>query len=145
MASLSRRINMISRCGASYRSKCSSAQLPGIYHSYVFAVSEHPGWSQDRLARHMCINKSNVTRHLAFLEENGYIRRTVSEEDKREMLVYPTDKMLGIRPEVEQITREWNAKITEDVSKEEFEQFMLVLEKMSRKAYKLTYGEEASV
>lgn len=142
MVSLSHRINLISRCSAMYRAKCSSAQLPGIYHSYVLAICAHPGWSQDRLARHCCLNKSSVTRHLTYLEENGYIRRAVGETDKREMLVYPTEKMLNIQPEVMRITKEWNAKITEGISEEDFSRFMDILGTMYNSAYKITHGEE---
>lgn len=142
MALLSRNINTIGRCGAQYRARYSSENLPGIYHSYVFAVCNNPGWSQDRLAKHLCISKSNVTRHMTYLEENGYIRREVSDKDKREMLIYPTQKMKDILPEAARITREWNAAITEGISEEEMRQFMRVLEKMANKASEIIHGTE---
>lgn len=134
MASLLRMINNISRCGSTFRAAHSSKNLPGIYHSYAFAVCKNPGWSQDRLAKHLCINKSSVARHLAFLEDNGYIERRTCERDKRETLVFPTQKMLDILPEITAITREWNARLTEGISEDELKVFTDVLAKLSDKA-----------
>ena len=142
MAALTRKINIISRCYSSYRAKNSASNLPGIYHSYVFAVCKNPGWSQDRLARHLCLNKSNVTRHLAYLEDNGYIERRVSEKDKREMLVFPTEKMKAVLPEITEITKDWNEKMTEGISEEEYRLFMEILEKMTNNSLRIIYGTE---
>ena len=50
------------------------------------------GISQEKLAKMIYINKSNVTRNLAVLEKNGYIERRPAENDKRVMLVFPTQK-----------------------------------------------------
>ena len=72
MATIMRKMNVISRCEGIYRTQQSKDNLPGIYHSYVFAITGNPGLSQDKLAKHMCINKSSVTRHLACLEKEGY-------------------------------------------------------------------------
>ena len=112
-------MNIISRCEAIYRTEQSTEHLPGIYHSYIFAICRNPGITQDGLAKHLCKNKSNVTRHLGFLESNGYVERKVSEKDKREMLDYPTENMLDTLPEVKKITMEWNTMIAEGISKEE--------------------------
>lgn len=142
MATLTRKINIISRCYSSYRAKQSACNLPGIYHSYVLAVCRNPGWSQDMLARHLCLNKSNVTRHLAYLEDNGYIERRTGEKDKREMLVYPTEKMMNILPEITAITKDWNEKMTAGISEEEYAQFMKTLEKMTANSLEIIYGKE---
>ena len=37
----------------------------------VSSVCRHPGISQDGLARHLCIDKSQVARQCAYLEEKG--------------------------------------------------------------------------
>ena len=140
MASLSRMINNISRCGGTFRTAHSSGNLPGIYHSYVFAICNNPGWSQDRLAKHLSINKSSTARHLAFLEDKGYIERRTCERDKRETLVFPTQKMLDILPEITAITREWNARLTEGISDDELKVFMDVLAKLSDKAREIING-----
>lgn len=143
MASIMRRMNVISRCESIYRTEQLGEDLPGIFHSYILTICAKPGMSQDKLAKHLCLNKSNVTRHLAKLEKNGYIERKVCVEDKRELLVYPTEKMLEIYPEVVRITREWNVLVAEDVSEEELEVFHRVLDKMVDRSRKIVYGEES--
>lgn len=141
-ATLMRKMNVISRCEALYRTQCSSTKLPGIYHSYVLTIVRRPGLSQDKLAQHLCINKSSVTRHLAYLEKNGYIRRETSPEDKREQLVYPTDKMQELHPEVVEITRAWNQLIAEDISEEELLLFHHLLDQMAENSRRIIAQEQ---
>ncbi|MGI6279395.1 MAG: MarR family winged helix-turn-helix transcriptional regulator [Acutalibacteraceae bacterium] len=143
MSSIMRKMNIISRCESVYRANKSSEGLPGIYHSYIMLICKNPGISQEKLAKYLCINKSNVTRHLSFLESNGYVTRSVSEKDKREMLVYPTEKMLGMLEEVRNITKEWNEKIAVSISGEEMVIFLEVLDKLFEKAKEIIYGEGA--
>ena len=144
MATIMRKMNVISRCEAMYRTQQSSNQLAGIYHSYVFAICANSGLSQDKLAKHLCINKSSVTRHLACLEKDGYVERRVSETDKRETLVYPTQKMLDILPEVSRITSEWNSLMAEGISKEELEVFHNIMDKMLEKSLRIIYSGESA-
>ncbi len=139
MSTLTHNIIIISRCTASYRLTHSTEGLPGVYHSYVFVICRNPGWSQEKLARHLCISKSNITRHLTYLEENGYIERRTGEKDKRELLVYPTQKMLDSLEEVTRITREWNGLLAEGISEEELSAFVSVLERLSDRARDLLY------
>ena len=134
MAMFMRKLNLIARCATEYRTQNSGAQLPGIYHSYVFAICHTPGMSQDMLGERLCMNKSSVTRHLIYLEQNGYVERKPSTEDKRQTLVYPTEKMLEIHTEVAQIAKQWNMQLCESITQEEMDAFMEVLDKIYVKA-----------
>lgn len=142
MATIMRKMNVISRCESIYRAENSSLGLPGIFHSYFFAICNNPGITQEGLGKHLCKNKSSVTRHLTHLEKDGYIERKTCEKDRREILVYPTDKMLSLMPEIKKITLEWNKKIAEDITKEELETFHRVLDKMLGKSREIIYGKE---
>ncbi len=142
MATIMRKMNVISRCEAIYRSQKSSLGLPGIYHSYVFAICREPGQSQDALAKHLCVNKSSVTRHLSCLEKEGYIERVVSKEDKRETLVYPTQKMLDILPEVTAITKQWNTLVADGISDDELEIFNKIMDRMLERSIEIINMEE---
>ena len=138
MSAIMRNMNIIARCAAIYRTQQIELDgLMGVHHSYILVIVNHPGMSQDRLAKHLCLNKSNVTRHLAGLEKLGYVERRASEADKREMLVYPTQKMLDIYPEVLRVTREWNALISEGFTEEELEGFERLIEKMLGRSLEL--------
>ncbi len=135
MPSIMRMMNIISRCEGLYRTdKLKGTDLNAVHHSYIFAICKHPGISQDELARHICINKSNVTRNLAYLEQKGYVERRQSESDKRVTLVYPTDKMLAVLPSVRKTVREWNEYISENISEEELSAFKAVLERITERA-----------
>lgn len=138
MAMFMRKLNLIARCAGEYRTQNSSVQLPGIYHSYVFAICRRPGMSQDVLGEHLCMNKSSVTRHLTYLEQNGYVERKPSSEDKRQMLVYPTEKMQEIHAEVAQIAKQWTTQLCESISEEEMNAFMDVLDKIYDKAKQIS-------
>ena len=145
MPTIMRKMNVISRCESLYRAEKSSQKLQGIYHSYIFAICKNPGMSQDFLAKILCKNKSSVTRHLTFLENEGFIERKTSAEDKRELLVYPTDKMITILPEVKEIILIWNSLLAQDIDKEELETFNKVLDKMFLTAKETIYGKEEKV
>lgn len=135
MPSLTRRINIISRCSTAYRaSQLKDTGLKGAHHSYILALCHNPGMSQDQIARRIYINKSNVTRHLAQLEQNGFVERRQSETDKRVTLVYPTQKAYDVLPRVTAVSREWNAYLSSDFSDEEMEQFMSMLERIFKRA-----------
>lgn len=140
MPAISRGLNILSRCIATYRmQQLQNDDFLPVHHSYVLAVCNHPGMSQDKLAKHLCLNKSNVTRHLCQLEKNGYVERRVSPTDKRETLVFPTEKMLAVFPQVRRITDEWNEMLSADISEEELAVFSRVLDKMIDRSVKMVY------
>lgn len=113
-------INITYRCGIQYRSEqLIDYDLNGLESVYILHICNHPGISQDALAKNIFINKSNVTRKLLVLEGNGYVERRPSEEDKRVTLVFPTQKALDILPKVRQVFREWNEYITDEFTEEE--------------------------
>lgn len=80
------------------------------------------------------INKSNVTRQLAALEESGFVIRRPSETDRRVTLVYPTQKAMDVLPRILEVLREWNNYITEDFTDEEKEVLSNFLERICEKA-----------
>ena len=144
MSTIMRKMNVISRCESIYRTRHLEEDFPGIYHSYILTISRKPGMTQEWLARHLCVNKSSVTRHLVKLEKEGYIERRVCEDDKRELLVYPTEKMLGIREEVVRITKEWNSLLFEGLTEEEMTIFGNIMEKLTDKSMEIIYGEKSA-
>lgn len=135
MPSLMRYINVISRCGAVWRGdKLKGTDLGAAHTSYILTVCRHPGISQDKLAKRIYINKSNVTRNLVYLESCGYVERRQSENDKRVTEVYPTEKALEALPLIQGAVREWNRYLTEDLSEEETDMFMSMLSRLAEKA-----------
>ena len=125
----------ISRCGVQYRSdNLTQFGLKSIHASYLTEICANPGISQDRLARISCINKSNVARQVAVLEEDGFVRRVPSEADQRVMELYPTEKTLTLLPQISDILMRWENCITQDLSEEEKEGLSILLRKMTQRA-----------
>ena len=135
MPSISRYINIISRCGNMYRNeRLKDTDLGTAHHTYLFTICRNPGISQEKLARMIYINKSNVTRNLAVLEKNGYIERRPSEQDKRVMLVYPTQKAEETLPKLREIMRDWNDLVAADLTEDELEQLRDILSRIAERA-----------
>ena len=135
MTQIIRNMLEISRCGVQYRSdNLAQFGLKSIHASYLTEICANPGISQDRLARIICINKSNVARQVAVLEEDGFVRRVPSEADKRVMELYPTEKTLELLPQISDILLRWEKCITQDLSEEEKEILSSLLNKMSSRA-----------
>ena len=135
MSQTTHKINILSRCQNMYRSFClRDSGLSAPYYNYVIPICRTPGLSQEQLARRVCFDRYNVTRHLSKLEEWGYVERRADEEDKRQILVYPTQKTLDLLPQVRQCIHDWDAYLFEDLSAEELEQFNATLLKITQRA-----------
>ena len=135
MPSFMRQINVIGRCSAMVRNqKLADTGLTGWHYSYILTLCRNPGQSQEHLARHIYINKSNVTRNLAVLEKNGYIERRPSEIDKRVMLVYPTQKAQDTLPLLREIMHDWNDLVAADFTEEELELLRSMLARIAERA-----------
>lgn len=137
MSEIIRDITEIARCGAQYRTDALAPfGLKGCHASYLTQICEYPGISQDQLAQRICINKSNVARQAAALEEDGFIIRKPSAADKRCLELYPTEKTLALLPQIIAITTCWEECLTNDLSAEEQEIAVKILLQMREKASK---------
>ena len=135
MSQIIRDITELTRCGAQYRlDQLSPMGLKACHASYLTEICACPGISQDGLARRICINKSNVARQAAVLEEEGFITRTPSPADKRVMELYPTQKALDLLPQIQSILTRWEDCITGDLTEEEKDQISVLLAKMKIRA-----------
>ena len=142
MSAIMRKMIMVGRCERMYCAQKLNADLPGFYHSYILAVCRNPGMSQECLARHLCFNKSSVARHLSNLEKNGYVERKTSPKDKRELMVFPTQKMKELYPEILKITMQWDELVAKSVTGEEMEIFHEILDKIVERSSQIVYSEE---
>lgn len=135
MPSISRDMLEISRCATQFRAeRLAPLGLKSCHASYLVEVCKEPGISQDQLAQRICINKSNVARQVAFLEEAGYLNRCTCKEDKRVTELTPTQKALDALPEIRQILADWRNMLTEELTEEEQEALVTILDKLRNKA-----------
>ena len=143
MSKFMKMLNNISRSQAIYRhEKISADDLHSSHYAFVLAICRNEGRSQEELAKELCINKSTVARNLNQLEEKGYIQRNSLPNDKRQFAVYPTEKMLGILPEVKQVSTEWRSLLSEGIPEAELTIFHSVLERMEMRAREIVERQE---
>ena len=135
MSQIIRDITEIARCGAQYKAdRLAPLGLKGCHASYLMEICAHPGISQDQLAKRICINKSNVARQAATLEDEGFLTRIPSPTDKRIMELHPTQKTLDLLPEISTVLKGWEALITDGVTAEELDQLAALVARMKAHA-----------
>lgn len=134
MPSLMWTMGTIYRCSLLFLGRMlADTGLKAIHCPYLLALARNPGLSQEQLAGRIHVNKSQVTRQLAALEENGYILRRAGE-DKRVFLVYLTEKGEAILPKIREGFQDWNELVSGDLSEEEFDQLSGILDRMRVRA-----------
>ena len=135
MSQIIRDIIEIARCSVQYRGdQLAPMGLKSCHASYLTEICANPGISQDGLARIICLNKSNVARQAAALEEGGFIARKPCGQDKRVMRLYPTEKTLALLPEIDRIMASWQELLTQDLTDAEQELLENMLLRMKDRA-----------
>ena len=125
----------ITRVSVQYRTDSFAPMgLKACHGSYLQEICARPGISQEQLAESICINKSNVARQAATLEEEGFLTRTPSATDKRIMELHPTQKTLDLLPEISCVLKGWETCITGDLTAEELDQLAAIVAKMKTRA-----------
>jgi len=135
MSQIIRDITEIVRCTTQYRGEAlAPLGLKSCHASYLTEICATPGISQDQLASRICINKSNVARQAAILEEDGFITRTPSATDKRIMQLFPTQKTLDLLPQISRLLDGLECCLTADMTEEEKDLLENLLKHMLSKA-----------
>ena len=88
--------------GVVYNNRLRDDGLNQCQHPYILHICREPGISQEKLAREICVNRSNVTRQLATMEKEGLIVRKQDKQDRRIWRVYPTERMEQLLPRARQ-------------------------------------------
>ena len=132
-----RKISVITKSTNKYRSdKLKDLNINSCDNAFFLCLHRSPDISQDEISNRVIINKSNTARILARLEEDGFIERKQSENDKRKMKVNLTENGKILIPKIENINNEFEKYLTETLSKEEYELFDKVLNKIYIQAVK---------
>lgn len=104
--------------------------LKGIHARYLMEVSQTPGVSQDKLSQRLGVDKSNVARQVAMLEDNAFLLRKPSKEDKRVLCLYPTDKSLALLPDLQEAMEGWENAALSSLDPQERAQLLSLMNKM---------------
>lgn len=138
MPPISRNLTIIMRCADHYRGKrLAPLGLTACQAPYILYCCHRPGASQEQIASWLHISPSSATRQLAALEENGFVTRETSDQDRRLTLVSPTDKARAAAPQIKEINRAWQEAITRGLREEEKETLLKLLERVRGEAVRL--------
>lgn len=135
MARLTYNLNIIARCTQMQRGQQLKALgVCGGQVPYLLRLCRCPGLSQEEIARALYVNKSTAARQITSLEKAGFVERRTSEQDRRCLLVYPTQQALDILPQIRQTVEGWNDYLLDGLSEEEREQLLSMLTRVSDRA-----------
>lgn len=135
MPSFTHNLNITARCTQAQRSEqLRSFGVCGGQIPYLLRLCRCPGLSQEELARALYVNKSTAARQIAHLEKSGYVERRPSPDDRRRLLVYPTEAALALLPRMREIICQWNDYLLEDFTDAERLQLQTMMERVSARA-----------
>lgn len=135
MPNFTHSLNVVGRCTQMQRGDAlKELGVCGGQVPYLIRICRAPGLSQEEMARGLYVNKSTAARVIAHLEKAGFVERRPSEEDRRRLLLYPTDKALDALPKVREIVRGWNDYLLEEFTKEEKEALVSMMNRVSKRA-----------
>ena len=89
---------------------------------------------QEEIAQALYLNKSSVARQIACLEKQELVYRKPSPDDRRRLLVYPTEKALSMLPLLVETVRGWNDYLLDGMDADERAQLEAIMERISARA-----------
>lgn len=139
MNRITRWISLLERCTYEFRSnEMNDIDISPCHHVYIYCLCNNPGVSQEDLTKMIHINKSNVTRNLKVLLDQGYIYKEIDKEDKRISRIFPTQKAYDLRPKLREKMQIWNEVIMNGLTDEEQDKLYDLLKKTAINACNYT-------
>ena len=93
----------------------------------LLKIDPKEGTRSTNLGPKMAIEPTSLTRIIKLLEDNGYIYKEKTANDKREVIIKLTDKGLNSRNLSKEVVVNFNKKVTEKISGEKLEIFKEVM------------------
>lgn len=107
--------------------------LPGLRYGvvpFMCAVLERDGRSQDELAAWVSVSGARAARALSMLEDSGLVTREENPDNRRQKLVYATDKARGIEEAFIDILQHSNDMMLKGFSDGERDQALEFMDRM---------------
>jgi DNA-binding MarR family transcriptional regulator len=113
------------------------SNLRGSMFLALTFLKHNPGCSQDKLCNELLIDKGNAARLCRQLEETGYITRQQSPEDRRQNMLFLTEKGEEQIVQIRESLGQWRSAATEGMTDEEVEILARLLTQMKENVSKL--------
>ncbi|WP_415715275.1 MarR family winged helix-turn-helix transcriptional regulator [Maridesulfovibrio sp.] len=94
---------------------------------FMMQALRHPGKSQDEISLVLGVDKAATARAVAKLIEEGFLYREENPENRRQKLVYPTEKAKAIGEELHFELRSANEIMLSGLSKDEADTLMRLM------------------
>lgn len=122
--------------------KLEKFDLCSCHRIYIKKVIEHPGVTRDQIKSFAHVHPSNITRSIDYLEEKGFIKKVIKEEDRRICELYPTDSLKEVYDVLIEAENEWDKIVTEGLSEEEVELYRNFLKLSAHLSAKFIHNEK---
>ncbi len=93
----------------------------------LLKIDPKEGTRSTNLGPKMAIEPTSLTRIIKLLEDNGYIYKEKTTNDKREVIIKLTDKGLNSRNLSKEVVVNFNKKVMEKIPQEKLEVFKEVM------------------
>jgi len=107
------------------------------HFAILMALYEMEGRSQDSLASSRGFDKTMIAKSVVRMEDEGFVRREIDQDDKRVKRLYLTEKSRNLRPEMERIGYRMNTLLLKDFNNDELVTAMRNLRKIALNASEL--------
>ncbi|WP_297984599.1 MarR family transcriptional regulator [uncultured Chryseobacterium sp.] len=98
----------------------------------LLKIDPKEGTRSTNLGPKMAIEPTSLTRIIKLLEDNGYIYKEKTTNDKREVIIKLTDKGLNSRNMSKEVVVNFNKRIVERIPAEKLETFKEVMGEIQR-------------
>lgn len=107
-----------------------SLGLKSVHAKLLLDISDNPGISQDALARLAGVDKSNIARQVAALEEQDFVYRQPAPGNRRMLQVHLTQKARQLLPKLQKTSQNWEEDLLQDLSNWEISQLSALLHRI---------------
>lgn len=136
MENLSRNLLLVSRKAQTCVGEIAKKyNLSASGQPFFMAISRQNGLTQEELTTLVGVDKAMTTRAIQSLESKGFIVRKQGVKDKRQNLVYKTEKVDLVESRLRADLLEFNACFTKEIDEPELEFFMSILNRMNENLF----------
>lgn len=100
------------------------------YFFVLSLITKHKNATQKCISDCLNIDKASMVRIIDYLSENGYVKRVLNPDDRREYIIVATSRAEKLYPELIKSFRQNNEAAFEGFTQEEKETFYTMLERM---------------
>ena len=104
------------------RDKSEAVGLVDSYRPILCVLKKHDGCTQQEICKYTQLKAPTISLTLQKMESDGFIRRDVDQNDKRNIRIYITDKVRGIQKEIDRMLKETDSEFFAGLNEEEVKQ-----------------------